>query len=59
MGSLWASLAQGSEQSFYDLLNISPTASLREIKKAYREAAKKFHPDTAAQPALGEEKAAS
>ena len=31
--------------NYYDLLGISKTATIDEIRKAYREQAKKWHPD--------------
>ncbi|CDR39546.1 CYFA0S03e04566g1_1 [Cyberlindnera fabianii] len=33
------------DTKFYDLLNVAPTASETEIKKGYRKAALKYHPD--------------
>ena len=34
-----------SHESLYDVLSVSPAATPDEIKKAYRKAAKKWHPD--------------
>ena len=49
---LWtmASVAHGlskssPDETFYDILEITPTASLQDIKKAYRRLALQFHPD--------------
>lgn len=34
------------QQTYYDLLGVYPNASAIEIRRAYRELSKKYHPDT-------------
>ena len=34
------------EGTYYDLLGVHPSASPMEIRRAYRELSKKYHPDT-------------
>ena len=33
-------------QTYYDLFDVHPSASALEIRRAYRELSKKYHPDT-------------
>ncbi|NER84260.1 MAG: DnaJ domain-containing protein [Leptolyngbya sp. SIO1D8] len=48
---------QDSAQNHYDLLRIKPTASPQEIRRAYRELSKLYHPDTTKlPPAIATEK---
>lgn len=41
-----------SAKDYYEILQVLPTASLDEIKKAYRKFALKYHPDTATEEAF-------
>lgn len=34
-----------NSENFYDILGVSKSATADEIKKAYRAASKKYHPD--------------
>ncbi len=34
------------QQTYYELLGVDPSASAIEIRRAYRELSKKYHPDT-------------
>lgn len=38
--------AYNSSKDYYKILNVAKTANNEEIKKAFRELAKKYHPDS-------------
>ncbi len=40
------SVSEDSPKNHYDLLGVKPTASAQEIRRAYRELSKLYHPDT-------------
>ncbi|MGK7911723.1 MAG: J domain-containing protein [Synechococcus sp.] len=35
-----------SEPTYYDYLGVAPWASVKEIRRAYRDLSKRYHPDT-------------
>jgi preprotein translocase subunit Sec63 len=40
-----------SDSNHYDTLDVTPQATLAEIKQAYRRLAKRFHPDSKSETA--------
>jgi DnaJ-class molecular chaperone len=44
-------MSQRSEPTYYSLLGLHPSASVIEIRRAYRELSKRYHPDTTDLPA--------
>ena len=42
------------QRNHYEILGVSPTATTDQIKKKYRELARKFHPDVVQDKALGQ-----
>lgn len=43
-------MPKSSEQTYYSLLGLHPSASAIEIRRAYRELSKHYHPDTTKLP---------
>ncbi len=41
---------QKIDATYYDLLGLTPAASVQDIRRAYRELSKRYHPDTTALP---------
>ena len=39
-------MPQSSEPTYYSLLGLHPSASAIEVRRAYRELSKHYHPDT-------------
>lgn len=44
-------MPQRSEPTYYSLLGLHPSASVTDIRRAYRELSKRYHPDTTNLPA--------
>lgn len=45
-------MAKSSDPTYYSLLGLHPSASVIDIRRAYRELSKRYHPDTTELPAL-------
>jgi DnaJ like chaperone protein len=58
-GSIRAMYLRDDEESDYKILEINPTATNEEVKKAYRRMALRFHPDRVAQEGEDVQRAAS
>jgi hypothetical protein len=44
-------MPESSETTYYSLLGLHPSASVIDIRRAYRELSKRYHPDTTELPA--------